>query len=316
VKFDFKILKPRRRPEQAIYIGRLLSLAIGALALTAFIGIAGGVFARLLRSAYGAKVFWPTLAVGVFASQFYDIYSALSLACLWAVIGVYTEFEFKGWGGISAIAAAIATVLAALGSFLAGVYFWAPSTWADFQGNITLKAEQLLGKDPIQQELINSFYTLAPTLAASVLLINLALALALERKMGLLLNIHFYRSANKPNLTTLRLPNFCIWAFMFSFLFSFWEISPPTEALKPLLEWVQIISGNVFGLLLAAYFFQGLGILEVLLWRLGWTGIMRVVVYFFLVSQLFLAVCILGVIDFWIDFRPRLLKSLSQSKKI
>ena len=59
---------------------------------------------------------------------------------------------------------------------------------------------------------------------------------------------------------------------------------------------------------LVLYFFQGLAVLEVLLNALKAGMFTRVVVYFFLVGQLFFVLSAVGLIDYWADFRRRLSK--------
>ncbi|MBO9668271.1 MAG: DUF2232 domain-containing protein, partial [Bdellovibrio sp.] len=69
---------------------------------------------------------------------------------------------------------------------------------------------------------------------------------------------------------------------------------------------IAILAVNIVNVALVLYFFQGLAVLEVLLNSMRAGTFTRVLVYIILVGQLVLILSIVGLIDYWLDFRGRI----------
>jgi uncharacterized protein YybS (DUF2232 family) len=78
---------------------------------------------------------------------------------------------------------------------------------------------------------------------------------------------------------------------------------------------LEALSHNALNVLLVLYFFQGLGVVarffQVIKLSSFWQGFW----YIMIVFQLLLLVSVLGFIDFWIDFRERLVKKTTEVNK-
>jgi hypothetical protein len=71
---------------------------------------------------------------------------------------------------------------------------------------------------------------------------------------------------------------------------------------------------NVFNVMLCLYFFQGLAVTEVLLRTFRAGTIVRFLIYFIVVFQLFFILSAVGFVDYWIDVRKRV-QNLRAKKK-
>jgi|GEM_PF-2931787 len=96
------------------------------------------------------------------------------------------------------------------------------------------------------------------------------------------------------NLKNFELPEPCVWAFIFSLAGSF--------LLAPLGP-VHIVAANSLLLLLGAFFFQGLAVIVTLMDNYRVHGVWRFVLLFLIFFQGLIFVSIVGLIDFWADFR-------------
>lgn len=132
--------------------------------------------------------------------------------------------------------------------------------------------------------------------------------MAISLWLGVLFGKRFAASSGKGVLgrVTLRdfdLPDFAIWGLVFSLAGRF---------LLPEMTPLQLISLNVFNVLMFAYFLKGLTIVSTYfhVYRVG--AIWQAILYVLLVAQLFLAVAVLGVLDVWLNWKPKILKNAAQ----
>lgn len=132
--------------------------------------------------------------------------------------------------------------------------------------------------------------------------------MAISLWIGVLFGKRFASGEGKTALSkvTLRefdLPEGLIWGLVLSLAGRF---------LLPEMTTLQLVSLNFFNLLVFAYFLKGLALVATYfhVYRVGpiWQGIL----YLLLVAQLFLAVSILGVMDVWLNWRPKILKNSAQ----
>jgi hypothetical protein len=254
---------------------------------------------------YGSWIYWTSGVVITVASLFLFpgavIYAFLFFS-LWVTIGLYQEFEEQGRGTFWT-----ALFSVALGSSLV---ILGPSVVAHF---LHLDLPALL-KDSFEELLrqISSGKSLKdlgvsaegivgqiPSMVVVVHVMSLAFALMLDRRMAQLFGLKYERIASAMKLLEFRVPDFLIWISMFSFLFSFVKVGP---------EWTSVVALNVFNVMMGIYFFQGLAVLEVsfLAFRIG--SFVRLLVYVLVVGQLFFLLSVVGVIDYWVDFRRRMKK--------
>lgn len=287
----------------------LLSI-VAALLTFAFV-IFGAPLLRVLRNQYGAKLFWSTGLI--FALLLGMVPGLVPMAYLfgstWLVVGLYSELEERGWANFwSALSVVIlGTVIVVLGPIL-----WAKSLGVDLSAVLSESIDQLLAKiqgantATSEQGLVsgmkvdaNLVISQVPSVMFILHLTSLAFALMFDRKTATLFGIRFERIASQIRLLEFRVPDFFIWIMMFSFLLTFMKVGN---------EAVTMVAMNLFNSFVGIYFFQGLAVLEVLLLILRAGTFTRIIVYFVIVGQLFFLLSIVGVVDFWADFRKRFRK--------
>lgn len=278
---------------------RFITTTILATVLSALFIFLGAPVLRVLRNVFGSPKYWGAGGIVCGAMWFAGIQpTALILASLWITIGIYSEFEERGWAG-----RLVATLSVFLGS---AVLILGGLVWSRLLGvDIGLAIKE--GVDGIIQQYgansnvmkidVDALVQMLPSILVLILMTSLGFALMFDRKVSALLGLQFERVATHMRLLEFRTPDAVIWLLMASFLFSFVKVSPPM---------VSVVASNVLNILMGIYFFQGLAVLEVffLTFRVG--NLMRFFVYFFVVGQLFFLLSAVGIIDYWVDFRARL----------
>jgi hypothetical protein len=136
-----------------------------------------------------------------------------------------------------------------------------------------------------------------PSAIAIVLILALGVGLIFERRVFSWLNLPREKIASQLKLLEYRVPDFFIWVAMIAFLLTM--VSFGGKA-------IAILAVNIVNVALVLYFFQGLAVLEVLLNSMRAGTFTRVLVYIILVGQLVLILSIVGLIDYWLDFRGRI----------
>lgn len=279
-------------------------LGVGSI-LSLFVPFLGAPGLRVLRNVYGGPVYWLSglAMMGLLFSV--DAASvAIFIAALWVTVGTFAEFEKYGranfWTGTAAIS---------LGAFIS----WRAPLWLEFFGltrpgeSLQKNLEQFVGqleKDPGQKAWIEAFglttealLAQLPSMLAVLFMTVLAFALILDRRVATLFGVRFERIVGTPRLLDFRVPDLLIWVFLFSFLFSFLKIGP---------AFVSVVALNLMQYLLGVYFFQGLAVTEtaLLIFRIG--PFFKILFYILIVGQLFLLLSLVGLADYWVDFRRRL----------
>lgn len=257
---------------------------------------------RVLRNVYGPWKYWITglLVTSLLLINPYTLIQAYLFFAVWLAVGLYQEFEERGRGNFW-----IAVLSVAFGSLVAllGPYLWAKASGFDLPSVMRQSLDQALGeflkgKKPGDlgidtQGIINQL----PSMVIGTVMMALAFGLMLDRKFASFVGLRFQKVASQMRLLEFKVPDVLIWVTMISFLFSFLKGTPPGA---------QVLALNVFNVLMGIYFFQGLAVLEVsfLAFRIG--PITKVLIYVFVVGQLFFLLSAVGVIDYWVDFRQRL----------
>lgn len=146
-----------------------------------------------------------------------------------------------------------------------------------------------------------------PSGAFAVMVVALAIAIIMVDRFQVLLRMPVTKgsgmvSENKSMQVEPRskldfsLPSYFIWFVMFAFLGTF---------LNQNNAWIEGISINVLNSILILYFFQGLAVIASFFKFFAVGPIWQAVMYMLLVGQLFLFVSLLGVVDYWVEFRIR-----------
>lgn len=292
---------------------KLISMALLASVLSVVFSFLGAPLLRVLQNVGGSRFYWSSGVSIALALTLVGLGPvAFLIFAIWVSVGLYGELEVRGRVGFgpAALATLTGTAVATVGPlalFKALGYDLAEALRASLDG--------LLKQVPSTQEpsswlagvKIDADFLVGqmPSMMAILVMSSLAFALILDRRVALMTGLRFQRVASHLRLLEFRLPDGMIWIAMFSFLLSFLKVGIPS---------VSITALNVFNVLVAAYFFQGLAVLEsvFLKYRVGF--FLRTVLYVFVVGQLFFLLSLVGLIDYWVDFRRRL-QGISSSGK-
>lgn len=283
---------------------KMILLAASGFLLSVLTVFLGTPFLRVLRKSYGPVVYWSLgLIFSALAFQLWFL-----IASLWILIGVYHEAEKlkKGWwlAGILSVALSFSFGWFSAARFLDAKGIQSREQIVEMIGEFTANVEALAPSFKVKAE---DIYNQIPSLLIMTLMLTLANAVIFERRVldWLALPIPEDSSQESKKLLELRVPDYFIWVALVALLFS--AVSFGSKA-------VEVFALNVVNVSTVIYFFQGLAVLETYLRLLKAGFLMRFVTYFIIVGQLFLLVSIVGLIDFWADFRTRMLKLNSQSE--
>lgn len=278
---------------------KFITIASLSILLSMMTGILGAPLLRVLRQSYGPWAFW-LLGLGVTGASW--LLNAQPLAVfigsIWMTLGAYMEMETKGvswWvsGVLSLIAGSVVAGLSALGAFrMNGI-----NTIAEVQGlmeKFTLKVSEMNPAVKLDPEVL---LQQVPSAIVIVLILALGLGLIFERRVFSWLNLPREKVASQLKLLEYRLPDYFIWVAMIAFLLTM--VSFGGKA-------IAILAVNILNVAIVLYFFQGLAVLEVFLNSVKAGLFSRVLTYIILVGQLMFVLSIVGLVDYWVDFRARL----------
>lgn len=269
-------------------------------ALTYFLG-AGPL--RAVRSQLGRGFYWSlvlllsaiSFSIGILgtgneASLF--LWVGASFLSLSILLGVFSEFEESGLNFDLSAAYSI-LVLSCLSLGATGILFWMKGPVL-FSKTKTFFEQSLKGAQlelPVDQLIFQ---------IPSVIIILWMLAIY----SGVLLEGRIRLGVHKPSLLRselfqFRAPGWAVWIFIASLLPAFGEFGP---------QWVQVVATNILNVSIAVFFFQGLGIIHQLLIFMRVGLFWQIILVMFLVLQLFIFVSCLGLADYWLDLRTKLIK--------
>lgn len=282
-------------------LGTYVLLAVVTFILTIFTVVIGAPFFRLIRNQYGRQAYW---FLGLFFCIVLGLVNAYPYAILfsllWITIGAYHELEVLGYSWKKAALAAVVVGIL-LGLMFPVLLFdklnvFTLKQFEDFFNQAFASLRALNPSLKIEKDIIiNSL----PAIIIDLQLIMLATSVMFERRVHQLFKIPRVRPAAQVNLLEFRLPDYFIWIAMIGFLLSFQDFGSPG---------LSIFGINIVNIGIVLYFLQGLAVVEVFLIAIRAGSIFRAVLYFFVVGNLFILVSLIGFMDFWLDFRRRLIK--------
>lgn len=276
-------------------------LAIVTFLLTMFSVVIGTPLFRLIRNQYGWLGYW---GLGLFYCVLLSVVGAypytILFSILWITIGIYHELEVQGktWK--------TASILSLLGGIFLGLMLpvlllnklelFTFSQFQDFFDQIYASLKNINPGIKIEKELfINNF----PAILIDLQIIALATSVMFEKRVHQLFKIPRVRTVAQVNLLEFRIPDFLIWFVLFGFLLSFQDFGK---------QELSIIGINIVNIGIVLYFLQGLAVVEVFLIAIRAGAFFRAVLYFFVVGNLFFLISLIGFVDFWLDFRRRLIR--------
>ncbi|MGZ5279494.1 MAG: DUF2232 domain-containing protein [Pseudobdellovibrionaceae bacterium] len=281
---------------------RFIVVLITATLMSALFTFLGTPLLRVLRNVFGPWKYWLSgfliSTVLVISSPIFLLLGFMILS-LWVTVGVYQEFEERGHASFWTACFSIGLGSALL---ILGPHLWTQALGLNLvdsiKGSLEELARQSMGGKGLSEYGMSSEAIVGqiPSMLIVVQTASLAFALMLDRKFAVLVGLRFEKIASQMRLLEFRVPDFMVWITMLSFLFSF---------IKMPQAWMSVTALNVFVVMMGLYFFQGLAVLELtfLVFRVG--AFARLLLYLFVVGQLFFLLSVVGVIDYWVDFRHR-----------
>ncbi|OFZ13795.1 MAG: hypothetical protein A2Z20_06005 [Bdellovibrionales bacterium RBG_16_40_8] len=286
---------------------RISFLTLWAVFLSALTGVLGATPLRIIRNSAGQGMFWLiglSLASVAIVFKWYSLGVIIGVQTL--LVGSFAEFEEREF--TLRQSATFAILLTAL--FLSSVvYGFFAIIGKSPMGQISQIISDLLNrakeanvgflKDIHVQDIVAQI----PSFGIIFIILSLGLALVLEgwasRRSGI-------KSIRREKLSDFRATDVMIWFFIFSLLGTFGQSG---------VKAIEIISVNILNICAVVYFFQGLAVLckyfEVfkitLFWKFLWVLI--------LVVQLPIIMSLIGVLDYWIDFRKSFKKRAQTIRK-
>lgn len=283
--------------------GKFFLVLTFGFVISALFTFLGTPILRVLRNVYGSRLYWLSgiLVSGLLLSvdPGLVLISFLLLSC-WVTVGVYQEFEERGRAGFYT-----ALLSALLGStvMIGGPYLFSSLVGLNLEDEIRKSFEDMLrqlvgGKNLAEYGLkIDVIMSQIPSMVAVIQSACLGFALMFDRKMAAIFGVRFENIATRMKLLEFKVPNYLIWVAMASFLLSFLGGVP---------ELIAKISLNIFISLMGIYFFQGLAVVEFLFVVLRTSALLKALIYLLIIGQLFFVLSLVGLIDFWADFRLRI----------
>ncbi len=264
-----------------------ISSALGVGLSYAFVFLAA-LPIRYLRLTFGRKTF----LLSSIAS--FSVLGALGLwqwafvyATICLLIGFYRELEEKHFSIFLASTIAVLTT--------AGMNLFALLGYSKVKGiqareillnNAQPVLEQLQQYPRFKEASLNSLLLYMPSAVVITMMVVLFVSLTVSRS-PMSRQQHF-------EMRMFRLPEWLIWGFILGLAGTFIQT-----------DWalMSMVATNVLAVTLAAYFFQGLAVLNDFLDRLSIFGFWRMLAIFLAFFQLFMFVIGLGILDYWFDFR-------------
>ncbi len=282
-----------------------LVLTAWSVLLTALTGILGGVPLRGLRLALGPTGFWimtASAAVGLGVAGWWFL--ALLYLSLVVVIGLFSEMEERGY---TLVAGGLWSVVITSLMLAAGFAFWVSHQGSSWQSVLIGRMETYLTSIPGWAEKVGveakDLLVQVPSVIVVVLTLGLFMSLLFQRRMAVIAGSHHRGPIHRLNRFVV--PDAFIWVFILSVAGTFLTKT----------GFAHSLALNMLNISAVVLFLQGLAVVASYLefFKVGWFWQMLLLLV--LVTQLFILVSLLGLVDFWMDFRGRLLKRNEELNK-
>lgn len=278
------------------HILRLAILVVGALLLLPTV-IGTSAPLRALKSAAGSFIYW---GVSFTLTGFLLLVSGMGLALVFAsctlCIGLYAELEdmelSREWSAFWSL-----TLVSIFG--IAGSLFWTASVGDVWRSELT----ELMAAPLAQIQVLNPSLEIKPMeLAYRIpafifVLFSFWIFLSLRLENSILKFANFKPISRKP-LYNFTANDVVIWVFLTSLLGIFvkHEILP-----------LKIFAENVLSVTMTIYFFQGLSVVAAGFKKFKVGALTRGCIYALVIiaNQLLGVICMLGLVDYWAEFRIR-----------
>lgn len=284
-------------------ITRTIFYTVWAVLMTALTYILGAVGLKVLRQKLGRTGYWSlttALSVGFFALGAKPL--AIAFFSLVVLMGVFSELEELHLSfAVSAFFTLLLNLLIGAGATALWVSRIGPKWTAMVQSSLEALLQPLA---QINSHIQINYADLMMQLPSIVLILWMGaiyVAVLLEGRLTASQPVVAPAGEAYPTmrqqLAQLRMPDPVVWLFILSLLGSFGGV----EA-----RGVQAISANVLNVTFVLFFFQGIAVVAKFFERLRMGSFWQFVFMVLIVVHLFLFVSLVGLMDYWVDFRARL----------
>lgn len=280
-------------------------LGTAATVLLVFFVFMAGPVLKALYNLVGARFY---VAAAVFFVAPFFVLNLLPIGIfslgVWVTIGVYSWLEENGrvsfWWATTAVLAGIfvsvvgpaAYVIALnidVSAIMSETVNQVSKMWSS-QSTTTLTEEETKALGDLSIRLMPGF-------VGVLLMGTLAVGLLFVEKFSQLFGLKYERIAGEMKLMEFRVPDLVIWLTIGALLLSVLKLGSLD---------VQAAAMNVLILIFGAYFFQGLAVIEYAFESYQVNQFVRLLIYVFVIAQLFFLLSLVGLADFWIDVRKKL----------
>ncbi len=271
--------------------------------MTALTYVLGSVSLRILRAKHGRAIYWAWsgLIALAFCLSAKTLPLGIAFLSLVILVGVFCELEELG---LNFLWSAFFTLL--ISSLISGGAFalWVSRVGPKWLSQILAGIDSLLKLLPqmgnnMQIQAMDLVLQI-PSIALILWMSSLYLAVLLEGRLEPAKKTateNAERPTMRAQLMQLRMPDVVVWGFILALLGAFGGFD------KNIVEPVSI---NVLNVSFVLFFFQGIAVVARFFERLKMGPFWQLIFMVLVIVHLFLFVSLLGLIDYWFNFRARL----------
>ncbi len=284
-------------------------LAVVTALISVFFSFMGAPFLRTLFAKTKSIWFWAVGAVTVailFSVQL--TLGAVYVGAVWMTLGAYSELETRGvsWKKTSVISLIAGLVFAVLS------FSWA--TKGSFTSDLTKELvepfltslQQLYPDNVLKAENIIQYM---PGVLLSALMCSLAVGIIFETQIFQLFQFRREKTASSLKWLEFRLPDTFIWFAFLGFFFALVRLSVLPENIATMVRTIAV-EMSIFSAF--CFFLQGIVVFEFLsrFYRVGLFT--KTILYFLILTWIGPAVGLMGLLDYWFNFRTVLRKKINE----
>lgn len=285
-------------------------LAVASAIASVLFSFMGAPFMRALFVSTKSRVFWTTatllvglmLVVGMagFQSNYKISETAVYVGAIWMTLGIYSELEQRGtnWRG-AGLASLFAGVLFAItGYFLVLKNLATAEVLSETLEPLRVAMNKAFPDNQLEPGTLVKYL---PGVFTASLFGSLAMGFVFEAKVTKMFKIQRARVASGLRWLEFRLPDMVIWLTLSSLL---------VVGLNLNNEIFKTLSINFLIIAIIAFLFQGLAVVEFMTRFYRFGPFARTATYVLIILQLAPFVVLVGLVDYWADFRKLVRKKL------
>ena len=285
---------------------RFFFYSVWAVLMTLTTYVLGAAPLKVLREHVGRVWFWLwsiALSAGFYGAGLKPL--GIGFLSLVVLVGVFVELEELHLSFLlSAFFTLMIQVLIAGGAMALWMSRVGPRWLTDLRTAIEAVGQQLARWNPgLPSDYADLFLQVLPSAAVVLWMSALYLAVLLEGRLkpqGKLLSA---RPSMRSQLADLRMPDFVVWVFIAALFCAFSGVVQKS---------VEVVAINVLNVCALLFFMQGIGVVSRFFAKLRLGSFWQVAFMVLIVIHLFLVVSLLGLMDYWADFRARINRQTQQ----